>query len=324
MRALVFSAALFIAQSSFAATLFYLKQELRGCHANTLELPNKKLTTLFTVPECPSQIVWTGGKTLYVSENQLWEIGADKKSKSLARLPWPVQSFWIEKSTQHPRIGYLVLVDEKNIVEKGTGEKKKTFYRFENQLLDATDLVDFGSPNIAITAELQNGKWKRLEMKATKSEAGDTPHLTVLESFNKRAEEGTSLAALLSSTTCAGGKLNCEIDNPRIKKLVGKLEGYGSTDPLGKSQFVFNVVFGDSAHAASPVFFCKDKCVKLKEVKSEQLAIARADGLVLVANEYTNDNPQVYSETTGTKLFELKEAQSAAWLPTQLHRRNDE
>jgi hypothetical protein len=86
----------------------------------------------------------------------------------------------------------------------------------------------------------------------------------------------------------------------------------------GLPGLVFPVVMGDTAHAEKPVFIVSQAHtftrVKLRN-RDEQIGIARSGRYLLIAAEYSGDDPTVTDLKTNTTLIS-KRAHAAVWVPT--------
>ena len=170
---------------------------------------------------------------------------------------------------------------------------------------------------MAIAANYKKGLWARIEMAPTKSNAADTPGLSILNVYNQKKSLGLNLSDLLTTSTCVGGVLNCSSEDKSVKKLMKDQEEYGVIPTARGSRFVFAVVFGDTPHAAAPLYYCQGNCqnpIKLKEVTEEQISLALKGDYLVVATEYDNMNPRIYDVKTGRLVVVIPHAKSAVWL----------
>jgi hypothetical protein len=298
--------------------LFFFDQSGPGaCVAKEIAIPSKKEKVLFSLKECPGALFWDEGRknVFYTEGGSLWTRPASNPSaaaRELARLPRTDAELWIDAETGRPRVAWMVPV-----AEDAANEKQ---FRLDGRTFDSSRLVSFGTPFVAFSAELQEGKWVELEAVATKGEAGDTPALQELATFVGRKLKGTSLADLKMATICTGERLVCNPEplDPRIKAEVGGKEGqYGLAKGEGPRKVYFAVIFGDTPHASAPVALCKDGCksaIRLKEAIEQQLSVSLGKNHVVVATEYECGDPRVYDLRTGKLVLRLPKAVSAVWI----------
>ncbi len=299
-----------------ATTLFYFDESKTSeCTAKTLNVLTKSEKKLLTTKTCPTAWVWDGKKIFYIENTQLSERTEDGQVKKLGSLPVSNPELWINSTSGNPVIAYLTEAEEKVVTSEKTHSEPKSIFTFEGKTYIAEYLPNWGMPYMAILAELKDGKWNRLEIEPTRSGAGETPGLSVLNKYRDR-KKGKTLSDILMSSTCQGG-LNCDANNESIKKLLGKQEGYGLLAVKGGGTFAFATVFGDSNHASSPVYFCEKDCTKgfkLKEVTELQIALSVNGDMVLIANEYDNTFPRIYDGKSGRLELSLPKARNAVWL----------
>jgi hypothetical protein len=314
-------------ERGFAAQLFYVQPGPSGsCTAKTLNIPGdpKEARTLFTAKNCPSALILEPGeKAIYTIEGRLLlkrPLDRGGESKELARIPEEDANLWLERDSKRLRIAYLVEVKDRNVLRK-TG-KGGTVYevKFEGRRYEARDLPDWGLMFMAIVAELDGNQWRRLEIKPSKSGAGDTPGVEVLSARVGRKELGVNLTARLEQATCSGGskELNCNSTDPAAKKLLGDVEGQGMLVTKNGTSFAFAIAFGDTNHAVAPVFFCRGNCARGSKVDLDlegQVGLSLSGDYLLITSEYHGENPHVYETGTGKRILALPDASSAVWLP---------
>ncbi len=324
MGYLVFLFCFLVAWESWGSTLFFLEEVSdKKCVAKTMDFPSGNEKVLFSTSQCPSQIVWakTRDRVYFTSNSKLWEQTLDKKNggpKVVASLPTENVSLWLDEPTDQLRIAYLKEVKPQDVITSEKGKEKNIFFRFEGKMYPAKDLEDWGLPYMAVAAELKDKKWVRLEVKATKSEAGDNLSIFILDTFVNKKSSNMNLESMLKKTTCRGD-LECSIKNSSIKKLIGPSEdGYGYLETGAKNRFVFMTMFGDSPHAHTPVYFCPGPCAKgfkLKTSHDGQLSLSADLDHVFIATEYDNKKPYIFSAKTGKLIKNLPKARAAVWLP---------
>jgi hypothetical protein len=285
-----------------------------------VELPAKIEKIELSFNTCPSHLIWDGkrNRMLTVEDGHVWERTLKgENSKSLGKLPKNTGELWIDKDTGHPRFSFMIDVPDKNVKVEGKEIDQVHIYQFEGKTYKAQMLPDWGVAAMAITIEFKKGLWSRIEMAPTKTEAGDTPGITALETYNQRKSDGQNLSEILKLSTCIGGKLKCSTEDKNLKKLLANPEDAGVIKTPHGTQFVFPVGYGDSPHAGSPLYFCLGSCkkaVKLNEVKEDQIGLALDRDFLLVATEYDNAAPRIYDAKTGALILNLPNAKSAIWL----------
>lgn len=303
-----------------AEKLFFVeKTGSDECVSKYLEIPSKKETVLMHSKDCPKNLIWDmKNKTLYyTSEDFLFSRPLDRSKmgpQKLVKLPQKENfSISLDAEKHQPLISYLVEVPIEDYKFTGEGETRKEIYKFEGKTYETTTTPPWGIPYVAISAVLEKGKWKRLEVVPTKSEAGDTPGLDAL---SERKTEGLSMSEIAKDMYCYSKKLDCTAEDKKIAKLVKAEESdnYGHIETK-KSEFVFGTLFGDSMHASAPVFLCQNHCAtskKLKEVTETQIGLATQGDYLLVVNEFTGDNPRVY-DADGKLVYDNSSASQTIW-----------
>lgn len=315
-----------IASPTARSQLFYLehkdpKKDEGACTAKLYDLASAKTRELFEAPACPSHVIWNAAKArvIYVASDHVWIRSIDDAkapATDLGKLPaGELQALYLVAKTRNVRAATLVPVADKDVVTKGD----KVSYRFEGKEIVAEGVPPWGVPYMALLFELDaKGAWKRVQVKPTKWEAGDTLGIDVLD-MSDQATDVASLGARLKEATCAGGKLDCSVDDKAVKKLVGAdEESSAGIAKAGAVPFVaFKVMFGDSPHAVPPLFACNAvpcaKGTKLN-VSGDQLGISVDSGSVLVTEEYTGAAPVVF-DASGMEIMRLPRAKAAVWFP---------
>jgi hypothetical protein len=315
--------------------LFYFEKQAKDrCIAKVRGIVTGSESTLFIAPDCTRFLVWDRavGRLVYATAGHVWSRQIPQQSgpangdaaQDLGSLPTAdLRDLWIDRTSGAIRIAYLVPIPETSIVKRGDPLKGgKAVYRFEGQEYEAGPDSQLGLPYVAIVSELAGqcaGSWKQLEVKATAWGAGDTPGTSVLSRPVRRREDGY-LAATIAEMTCDGGRLNCEVTAPAVQKLLGPQDGYGAIELDTATMVVFPVAMGDTPHASGPVYLCKKPCksgIQLKDIaRNEQLALASAEGYLLVTGEYENNNARVY-DGAGKNVLHLPLAEAAIWFPEQ-------
>jgi hypothetical protein len=239
----------------------------------------------------------------------------------VARLPSPnVMAMWLERTTGRLRVIVLEHIPDTSITRKADGT---LIYRLADGAgVAASGLPTWGDSGVCTVLELgPAGQWTLVARRATKYGAADTPYLDVVNRF--RHERGVSQHRLLMSYTCACRK-RCGEDLPRslvaeLRGLVNfPLAGFRYSPPRGgQSGFVFRTVMDDAVHAAAPVFLVSPQGQALRRIKLDhraQIGFVRNGRYLLLANEYSGDNPTVLDLKTGDVVFSVR-ARAAVWVP---------
>lgn len=303
MRALLLLILAATATPAFAADLFYLEQKKNGCHWLTRRggaVAKHHLTP--TCPE-PGDVLFdsTAERTVYARAGKLFE---KRWGGKVSPLPAPPErgNLFVSKRTGALRVAYLVPVPEQGDPE-----------------FDPTGLPEWGTPYFAVVAELAPaGQWKRVARASTKSEAGETPGLSVVQEQLEARPGSSSLSDLLFAATCAESDCSAEAQGLKPpKERLASLE-LGEGDELGhRGGFLFKITYGDSPHAAPPVVHLRSGRVLVPPAHHDQLSLSVGEGQLLLTGEYDGSHPRLYS-TDGELLFEAPRATGAAWLPFPL------
>jgi hypothetical protein len=230
------------------------------------------------------------------------------------------RGLWVDKHSNRLRIAQVEAIRERDVVRSGRG----VHYRMRDRtLVPARDEPAWGLPAVVTVFELNGkGQWKLLTHRATKDEAGDTPGLSVIDSF--RHENGYSTERLLQSYTCRSGI--CRNDVPaevaaRVSRETGRTltpEDLSTwrTGP-GKRALVFATVMGDEVHIAPPMFLVGDgsgKMAPLPTANRSQLGIGANGPFLLIEDEWSGKDPVVIDLNTGAVRFKTMGSE-AVWVP---------
>ncbi len=125
------------------------------------------------------------------------------------------------------------------------------------------------------------------------------------------------------SYTCAYGKTCGEALPrsvvPRLRELVNyPVADFHYIPPRGdQSGFVFRTDMGDTQHAVGPVFLVSHQGRIVRRIKLhhlDQIGFARNSRYLLLANEYSGDNPTLIDLETGQAVLAVR-ARAAVWVP---------
>jgi hypothetical protein len=311
-----------------APHVFSLDTTKDGCAATVRDLAaanGAPARVLFTskAKECPREVLL--GKVFIAVEGAgVKAYAPDGKVTELAKLPAADANVWVEEGGK-VRAAWLV-TDGVALSAKGdvvTFEGKT----FKVSGDDAAAFPPWGTPAMAILAELEGAgataKWKRIEAKPTKTDAGDTPGLGALSTSKVMKKGVLSISELVTKMTCVGGVLMCEAEEAAAKKLVGAKDDVmlGTLNTKGGA-FVFAVMFGDTPHAVPPVYLCSDgaaSCkssvlVEKKGAEQRQLGLSTQSGFAIVSEEYSSTNARVI-DATGKVVLSLPQSRAVVFLP---------
>jgi len=236
--------------------------------------------------------------------------------------PSDVPEMWIERTTGRLRVIARDDVPGSGIIKKANGN---VIFRLADGSAVAAPphLPDWGTPAVLTVLELNaHGRWVRIARRATKYGAGDTPGSLEVKDFWH--EQGASQRNILMSYTCAYGE-SCGRNLP--KSFFPALHAAGNYTPADFNYFpasngwrgiVFQTIEGDTVHQHTPVFTFSQKDPKLVRLESlpndERVGLGRSGRYLLIAEEYTGDNPVVIDLKTGRVAFS-EAALSAVWIP---------
>ncbi len=267
------------------------------------------------LPQAPEFVFWDTQeeRVYYAVESRVFSAAYPQRhaapSDIAALPPGDVKLMWVEQASGRLRVVELEEIPDKAIAKGIDGTL--TYRLHDGSSVPGLDFPPWGTPGVCTVLELaRNGKWLPVVRRATKFEAGDTPELDVVDEF--RHERGASQNTLLMSYTYAYGKLGGE-DLP--KELVSHLTkaGIHSVDDFtyapganGLLGLVFRTVMGDTVHAETPVFLISQtgqlRRVKLR-VRDDQIGLGHSGRYLLIADEYSGDDPTVIDLKTGATLI---------------------
>jgi hypothetical protein len=313
-----------------SALLSYVVPEKSGSATHyhwIFRRPNSNREQFFVeVPEPPKLVFWaTKERRVYYAIGSRIFAAAYPHAHALpsyvAEAPSPnVAAIWIERSTGRLRVIVLKEISQSSITRKADGT---LIYRLDDGVrVPAPGLPDWGAPGVCTVFELgSGGTWTLVARRVTKFGAGDTPGLDVVSGF--RHERGVSQDSLLTSYTCAYGQ-TCgrDLPAPTASALRG-LVNYPATNfryipPAdGLSGLVFRTIMGDTLHAETPVFSVSQGNRTLRQINlyhRNQIGLARNGRYLLLADEYSGDNPVLLDLKTGDTVFSIR-ARAAVWVP---------
>ena len=278
------------------------------------------------LPKAPEFVFWDTQemRVYYAVESRIFSAAYPQRlaapSNIAALPPGDVRLMWVELASGRLRVVELEEIPD-NAITKGI-DATLTYRLHDGSSVPGSNFP-WGSPGVCTVLELtRNGKWLPVARRATKFEAGETPGLDVVNEF--RHERGASQNTLLMSYTYAHGKLGGE-NLP--KELISRLTKAGihsvsdftyAPGGNGLAGLVFPAVMGDTLHAETPLFIVSQtgqlRRIKLRS-RDDQIGLTRSSRYLLIANEYSGDDPTVIDLKTGTTLISER-ARSAVWVPS--------
>jgi hypothetical protein len=173
-----------------------------------------------------------------------------------------------------------------------------------------------------------SGPWRKTqEEKASSNNGGGDTSCEAFASRHRVATYSVSNPQLMKAYQCVGRASICNSSgdkrNDAIKGSIEKSNkdfvGANLADP-GKTPFLlgFGTTMGDTPHLMGPAHVLQrdGKTAKPATLKvPNQVQVAIKGSLILVAEEYSGDNPLVFDADTGQVLLSLKGASSAVWVP---------
>lgn len=308
---------LLVSGMTYGADLFYLMNKGDRCQVNVITLPSQKNRTFFSTSLCPKNMIIDKDTIYYSIEKNLCTRSlatANAPEKCLGSMPDPEMSLWIDPKTKHLKGIYLKRIDEGKYTFIKDADGYGTYvFDFEGQQFKESGL---GHPFIAIAVELIDGKWRRFEIASTTSEDGESLGLATLSSYFESSKGAGFAVDWHKSRT--GTKFVYDINTPSLLSLFKAQELLGKADISNKKSIYFPTVFGHTIHAVGPLYFCDEPCQKPRKINEQlasQIGLNIKDKYLLVAEEYSNNNPIVVDVVTEKTVLKLPGASSAVWLP---------
>lgn len=234
-----------------------------------------------------------------------------------------IDALWVEQSNGRPRIAAMEHVADKDVIK---GPKGIWQYRSRNgPAVPALARPDWGLPYIVTVLERDPGTraWTPVLRTATKSDAGDTPGLSVIGSARHPA--GSAIDDLLAAYSCEGGACRAEV-TPVIAAAASKASGHKlAPDDLSLLQppaaadiVVFRTIMGDIAHMTPPVLTLPGGAQPprlLLPFSDRQIGLAPQGNLLLIEDEYTGAHPALIDLQTQHQRWTDQTATAAVWAP---------
>ncbi|MBL4693288.1 MAG: hypothetical protein JKY92_08180 [Magnetovibrio sp.] len=336
-----------------AASLSYFENTPEGVAWKWFSAKTKAISIVHTFKEKPSALYWEqdNKRILVLKDKQILTFDHNGPVVSgvqgIALPPLAKDEktvgLWRDKDTKRLRIATSYLVPGADI--GGTIENPVLKDRIGMEI-NGLAKPEWGSHAILKIYEfvLAERKWNVIEALPTKTEAGDTPGMSVLKPF--WTEEGASGIKLTSSKYCARyGVLyrgrQCHLGNdsqtrkaffkkafPQCKLspegyVLGRgcpIEGVGKVScEVCKFELLHSSIEGDSLHAALPLYL-KNKMtgemarIQLKNQKREQVLIDQNGVYAMIEVMRVPDHIYVLDLNTGEMIFDTL-GENSIWFP---------
>lgn len=351
----IFTSLIFLNPSAVhAASLSYFEQSTEGQEWKWFSPKTKTVSITHTFKEKPSSIYWERDNKLILvlAENQI--LTFDRKGwaiKGVQGIALPslmedekTVGLWRDRTTKRLRVATRYIVPPADI--GGTNEKPilKVGAGIE---VNGLAKPEWGSHAILKVFEFSKTEklWNVIASLPTKTEAGDTPGVSVLKPF--WVEEGYSGLRLTSSKFCAryGGLYRgrqCHIGNDnRTRKAFFKkafpecklspeghalgrecpIDGVGQISCEGCTYDLLHAsVEGDGLHAALPLYLKNKRTGELTEVDVpnssdvKQVLIDQHEGYSVIETMHTPGHILVLDLKTGESILNAR-GESSMWFP---------
>ena len=326
----VFFSAASIADGAHGAVLSFFEEFPGGVHWRLWDSRDNTFRTLLTTRQKPQLIFWSAGGTAayYTKGLEIFRLSLADRSLEpiyigqLPKVAGKVEALWVDTKTRRIRIAAMQPVADADL-RKLNGHL--VFRAKDGASLPTSDLPHWGRPYIASIWEMgaKKGEWVRVVRRATKSDAGDTPGLSVLADFLDPF--GHSNESLLRSYTCDNEQCRNDVPDALVRSassLVGRplsSEGLSlwSVNPGGAS-VLFGIVMGDELHITAPVLLANsgaEGASLLQVGQRGQMGLGVQGGFLLVADELSGSRPIVVDLKLGAVRLQPKNATGAVWLP---------
>lgn len=304
--------------------------ERAGSFLWTYRTADGREAILYRSQQRPSNFFWNsnGSTVLFVDGRKVLQANFEADGLriiSLAATParyGPIEALWTDRVSGHIRLATMAKVAPKDVLHHGGGIQYRTG---AGRTVPGLSQPDWGLPYIVSLLDLNpaDSKWSLLSQTGTKSAAGDTPGLSVIDA--QRDQAGIAIADLLASYTCASGQCRADVE-PGLATAVSKAAGSAFTpddlslwQPMGITKtIIFRTIMGDIAHMTTPVLMVeqKNEAPKLL-VKSDnrQIGIAPLGHLLLIEDEFTGGHPILIDLDSSKLLWSDTTATHAVWVP---------
>jgi len=237
------------------AALFSLVPGPEGCSWEVRELPDTVPSVLRATDDCPNAVLWMGrpgeSDLIYEYYGTMTRIGAsgEEETLSLPESSLPLGSvvhFWVDDESARLRVGYLPTIScaqdggrctydlgTRTIQSERDEDGSERFVMEDGWAVapiddaDGRSIAPWGIRGVAVAYESDStGGWTMVSAAPTRSEAGDTPGLAVLDI--SEASGSVSLYDLRVATTCLGqlrSSTGCEEHDGALPSSVSQRLG---------------------------------------------------------------------------------------------------
>jgi hypothetical protein len=346
-----FAASVEISDSEGAA-LILIEKKGKGCAFRFHFPAQNRINDWFDLPGCLSateNLIFDPDKkrALVLRAGKYWSVDIKQNAKpSIFADAYPVEmkksllstKTWFDRRNGTLRVAYLIELPTDSAGDPTGDWVRKTLPNLAKPW--SKNGVAAGVPAAAVVAELQrDGSWKQLAVKLTGAEADGALGLDAVNSFISPQPRVVSLLDLLMAATCHAQA--CE-NNPIS---LGKASASWARKVFGTSsqpdEVTFNyvafgkrdgllgrVVFGDSYHWNTPIFYCtgglEERCASHRElifqrspvnVFESQKGISIRSGYALITQEYEGTVAYLYKSGSGKPIKIYTDDTIVAWMP---------
>lgn len=306
--------------------VYYEKTSEGGYNCCMKYLPDRDSVIIGKLNELPFDALWdTLNKTVsFILTEGIYKCGYQNKT-SLDKIGESIPennefgSAWIDSATNRIRISYFCSYSEMN------NNQKKLY----SSLRAKTDyLPSWGDSGIAYINQINSeGKWIEIASAATKTSADLTPGFNALDGkyFHKNNNVLSSQSLILNST-CHEMIMKLDVirtlDTAEYRKFaIDQRTSSGNKEFKliqinSNYDLIVSVFWGepDSPHFTVPVYVVNKKQNKTYELSSigfKQAAIYINSNYLILANEYDNSQPVIFSNKTFEIIYKKPTAEKA-------------
>lgn len=339
--------------SGHAASLSYFEQSTEGLVWKWFSPETKTISTAHTFKTKPSSLYWEHDHKHILALNDNKLLTFDRRGEAVGSVALPhlmtdekTIGLWRDRTTKRLRFATRYMVPQANV---GGTVENPTLKDITGKQINGLAKPEWGSHAILKIYELTQSEtqWNIIVTLPTKTEAGDTPGVSVLKYFWN--EDGDSDIKLTSSKFCAkyGGLYRgrqCHIGNdsharasffskvfPECKRspegfvlgrecpidAVGQMSCEGCTYDLLHAS-----VEGDRLHAALPLYLKNKKTGELTQVpgilspKVEQVLIDLRGNYSVIETIHTPGHIYVLDLMTGEIILDTR-GENSMWFSNE-------
>jgi len=292
------------------------------CQFKLMELPSKQVKIIATLDqECPDSVRWNPQAKSAVFQSKgvpfSFQWGKHPTLKKLPQFPLPEggwdYDYWVSRETGNLRFAYMVRPEK---VESGK-------YIFESKAYDPP-YPDWGVPWMAIVVEFDGEIWRRVGIRGTTSQAGETNGITEVDGYR---DYRTSTDVLRAVRWRIWGSVEEEKGSAfakRMKKIASQsanVQPYLYYPVNNKNAIVTGYLMVDTSVCPSlPLILCQDDCRSYRRIENpdfhHQVFFAGENDWAVVGHKYLGVKKSwVYQVSTGKLFLDLPEAQSITFFP---------